>query len=124
MYREGKITLGGKKRHVVLLDSNSNGQFNDETSAPGMTGVPQVTPGDTLLFDPEQTAGPSRRGIGGIMEGKCYLSKVLCVDERFYDCQVSSLGDTLSLKPSEVPLGYVTNPNPGFNAVIYSDSGT
>ena len=30
--REGDITLEGKKHHVVLIDFNSNGRFDDETT--------------------------------------------------------------------------------------------
>ncbi len=122
-YREGRILLGGKTRRVVLLDSNSNGRFGDEAGAPSMSGVPHITPGDTLLFESEQSGRPSRRALGGATEATCRVAKVICVDGRFYDCQISSQGDQLTLKPSDVPLGYVTNPNPGFSAVIYSDSG-
>jgi hypothetical protein len=51
--REGRITLAGKTRHVVLLDFNSNGRFDDvvtvRTSSRG-----RATPvyGDLLLLDP------------------------------------------------------------------------
>ena len=31
-YREGEVTLDGKKHHVVLLDFNSNGRFDDEAT--------------------------------------------------------------------------------------------
>jgi hypothetical protein len=122
VYREGRITVGGRKRHVVLLDSNSNGRFGDEAQAPRMSGSSSVVPGDTLLFDPEASAGPTRSGIAGTMEGKCYVSKVIALDGRFYDCQVSPSGDRLTLAPSAAPVGYVTNPN-GFTAVVYSDQG-
>ena len=122
VYREGKMLLGGKKCHVVLLDSNSNGRFSDESRVPSMTGVPQIIPGDTLLFSGERSGRTSRGG--GALEGRCCVAKEICVDGRFYECQIPPLGDKLTLKPSATALGYVTNPNPGFNAVIYSEAGT
>ena len=64
VYREGQITLAGKKRHVVLIDYNSNGRFNDEMNLPKdlRTATPQlsVEPGDMLLIDPK--AGVSNDG--------------------------------------------------------------
>jgi hypothetical protein len=121
VYREGKLQLGSKKCHVVLLDANSNGRFSDESHVPSMTGVPQIIPGDTLLFSIERSGRTSR---GGGVEGRCCVAKEICVDGRFYQCQIPPLGDKLTLKPSAAELGYVTNPNPGFNAVIYNDAGT
>jgi hypothetical protein len=120
VYREGKLQLGGKKCHVVLLDANSNGRFSDESRVPSMTGVPRLIPGDTLLFSIERGGRTSR---GGGVEGRCCVAQEICVDGRFYDCQIPPLGDKLTLKPSATELGYVTNPNPGFNAVIYNDAG-
>jgi hypothetical protein len=58
------------------------------------------------------------------VEGRCCVAKEICLDGRFYECQIPPLGDKLTLKPSAAALGYVTNPNPGFNAVIYSDAGS
>ena len=56
-YREGDITLDGKKRHVVLIDFNSNGRFDDEIKIPKDVHAPdgQLYPeqGDMLLVDPE-----------------------------------------------------------------------
>jgi hypothetical protein len=123
VYREGRITVGGRKRHVVLLDSNTNGLFGDEARVSGMVGHPFVDIGDTLLFDPEATTGPTRSGIWGFMEGKCYVSKTIALDGTFYDCQLTPAGDRLTLSPSTIPIGYISNPN-GFTAVVHSDRGT
>ena len=57
-YREGDITLDGKKHHVVLIDFNSNGRFDDETTIStelrGAGGPLYPQPGDVLLVDPDQ----------------------------------------------------------------------
>ncbi len=58
VYREGNITLAGKKHHVVLIDFNSNGRFDDETtfSAGNQASGGQLVmePGDRLLVDPDR----------------------------------------------------------------------
>ena len=51
------------------------------------------------------------------------MSKLVNIDGRFYDMKISPAGDKLTLEPSPLPLGNVTNPNGGFRAVIYGDDG-
>ena len=55
--REGDITLEGKRHHIVLLDNNSNGRFDDESKiAENMhmaSGQVYPEPGDMLLIDPK-----------------------------------------------------------------------
>ena len=51
------------------------------------------------------------------------MSKHLFVDGRLYDLKISAAGDTLTLEPSAVPVGFVTNPNAGFRAVVYGERG-
>jgi hypothetical protein len=125
VYREGEITIDGKKRKVVLLDNNCNGTFDDPTtvmnvSGPGARAYPSY--GDVLLIDPDSnpreftydlTASTSRQ----------LVSKLLSFDGKIYDMTVSPGGDKLTIEPSSVPVGYVTNPNAGFRALIYGDKG-
>ena len=76
VYREGKMLLGGKKCHVVLLDSNSNGRFSDESRVPSMTGVPQIVPGDMLLFERgTRQAVARRRRRGPVLRGQGNLRR-------------------------------------------------
>jgi hypothetical protein len=127
-YREGDITLEGKKRHVVLLDFNSNGRFDDEIKINKNIVTPnrQLYPeqGDRLLIDPNAssamlgspydiTSGKDRFGV----------AKLVNIDDKLYDMKVSPAGDRLTLTPSSVPLGKVTNPHGKFHAVIYGDQG-
>ena len=62
--REGDITLEGKKHHIVLLDNNSNGRFDDEgkinENVHMASGQVYPEPGDMLLIDPEVGATPLR----------------------------------------------------------------
>ena len=56
--REGHITLAGKKHHVVLLDFNSNGRFDDQIKVSQnihlASGALYPEQGDMLLLDPER----------------------------------------------------------------------
>jgi len=127
-YREGDITLDGKKRHVVLIDFNSNGRFDDEISISKniMRSGGQLYPeqGDMLLIDPDQ----GNRGYTSPYEATSnsyqhYVSKMVNIDGRYYNLKISPAGDKLTLTPSSTPLGKITNPNGRFNAVIYGDNG-
>ena len=45
------------------------------------------------------------------------------VDDHLYDVRISPAGDKLTLTPSSVAVGNVTNPSDSFHAVIYGDRG-
>jgi hypothetical protein len=121
VYREGHITLEGKKRHVVLIDYNSNGRFNDEMGVPKdvsvSSGPVPVEQGDMLLIDPK--AGVSNDANDSMH----YVSKLANIDGRFYEVKISPSGDQLTLTASALPLGYVKNPNAKYRATIYGDQG-
>ena len=55
--REGDITLEGKRHHVVLLDNNSNGRFDDISKIASnirmASGQLYPEAGDILLLDPQ-----------------------------------------------------------------------
>ncbi len=127
-YREGDITLQGKKRHVVLLDFNSNGRFDDEIKISknihGPNGQLYPEQGDRLLIDSETQnafAGSPYDLTSG--SGRLSVARLVSIDDKLYDMKVTPAGDKLTLTPSTVPLGKVTNPHGKFQAVIYSDGG-
>jgi hypothetical protein len=126
--REGDITLEGKKRHVILVDFNSNGRFDDQMKMRKDVHTPdkRLFPeqGDMLLIDPS-SSGPGFDSPYDITAGKYrhYVSKLVNIDDRFYDLKISPAGDKLTLELSSIPLGSVTNPNDHFRAVIYGDQG-
>lgn len=127
-YREGEITLQGKKKRVVVVDFNSNGRFDDESAVNDrvMTSDGQLyaTSGDMIYVDPKVEENISRYGYDATRnDEQHYVSKLVNIDDRFYDIKLSPGGDTLTLKPSSVAVGYVTNPNKGFRAVIYGKEG-
>jgi hypothetical protein len=123
--REGDITLEGKQHHLVLIDFNSNGRFDDKTKIPDnvrlATGQVYAEMGDVLLIDPQpgRTAGDSPYDPT-TNDYRHYLSEMIQIDGRWYDLKVSPAGDQLTLTRSTVPTGNVTNRNNSFGAMIYS----
>jgi hypothetical protein len=127
-YREGEITLDGKKRHVVVLDHNSNGRFDDQSKIlPDVMysgGRVYAQYGDKLLVDPgKATSGYRSPYDVSTSDDQHYVSKLVNVDGRFYDLEISPAGDKLSLTPSSAPIGFVANPNERFRAIVYGDQG-
>ena len=124
--REGDITLEGKRHHVVLLDYNSNGRFDDESKISEnihlANGQLYPEPGDMLLIDPKvgRTAFDSPYDPTG-SDYRYYVAEMISIDGRWYDLKISPAGDKLTLTPSTVPLGNVTNRNESFRALIYGD---
>jgi hypothetical protein len=128
VYREGEVTLDGKSRRVVLLDFNSNGRFDDETTIRDDISTPEgrIYPmyGDRLLVDPEQSTSGYRSPYDPTTgNDQHYVSKLVNIDGKFYDMEVSAAGDTLTLTASSAPMGKVTNSNDGFRAAVYGDLG-
>jgi hypothetical protein len=128
VYREGEVTLDGKSRRVVLLDFNSNGRFDDETTIRNDIPTPEgrIYPmyGDRLLVDPEQSTSGYRSPYDPTTgNGQHYVSELVNIDGKFYDMEVSAAGDTLTLTASSAPMGKVTNPNDGFRAALYGELG-
>jgi hypothetical protein len=126
VYREGDITLDGKKHHLILVDANSNGRFDDpitpvETTGPA-GGAIYHTPGDMLLVDPN----PKDLASVGYSRSFLYehpVSKLLAIDGRFYDAKFTAAGDSLTLTLCRAPLGRVTSPHEGLQALLYGDLG-
>jgi len=127
-YREGDITLDGKQRRVAVIDSNSNGRFDDQMKViminRGMGKPQEAYPqdGDVMLLDPDvKTAmGDSPYDVTG-SKNRHYVSSLINIDDRYYDLKVSPAGDQVTLAPSDAALGNITNPNGKFRAVIYQD---
>ncbi len=125
VYREGRITLDGKERRLVLIDFNSNGRFDDETTARSNGNDPRLYPqyGDVLVVD------PSPRGLGvspwdvTTSPGRHLVSKLVCLDGRFYELKVTPAGDRVTLVPSKAPVGTVTSPHEEFWALLEGDLG-
>jgi hypothetical protein len=125
-YRHGTITIDGKEHRIFLLDFNSNGRFDDCASVPEnvetSNGVVYAQMGDMLILDPDLsgnsfywnvTAGNARQSV----------SKLACVDGKYYDLAISPRGDKVTFTPSSVALGSITNAAYKFRAVLYGEQG-
>lgn len=126
-YREGEITLDGKKHQLVLVDFNSNGRFDDATEINTSVRTPDQrvysSYGDRLYVDPD--ANTSGQSLYDVTTGDGLLSvgKLIYLGGQFYDMTVTPAGDKLTLEPSKVAVGYVSNPSQDFCAVVYGDQG-
>ena len=139
VYRQGVVTLNGELTKIVVLDFNSNGRFDDlfvsaerlvvystakKRISPGLVVYPtaerRIYPemGDKILVDPDQEAFASlyAREYAGVP-----LSKLVELEGRFYDLKIRGAGDRLTLNPSRVPIGYVTNAAQEFCALVYGE---
>jgi hypothetical protein len=125
-YREGEITLDGKQHHLVLIDYNSNGRFDDEITIQdnvrGSGGQAYPQQGDMLLVDPDPKL-PDSPYSPAESKFRNWVSKLVSIDGQYYELKITPAGDKVTLEPSSVALGKVTNPNDGYSAVIYGDRG-
>jgi hypothetical protein len=120
-YYEGEFALEGKGHRIILQDFNSNGRFDDAWTVDSKTATP--TPGDVLLIDPD-LKDYSMPGFGLTDRKERHaMSKLVCIDGRFYDVQVSPTCDTLTLTPCKLPMGTATNPAERYQAVLYGERG-
>ncbi len=127
VFREGEITLEGKKRAVYAVDRNSNGRFDDlytvnreTTSSDGRV---WPTDGDLLITDPGRATGELNWYDPTVNESMTYVAKIVRLNDKFYDLSISPTGDKLTLEPSKAGVGYVVNPSVSFTAMVYGDGG-
>jgi hypothetical protein len=124
--REGDITLEGKRHHIVLLDYNSNGRFDDEYKiSPNVrlaSGQLYAEQGDMLLVDPKVGASAADSPYDVTTSDYRFpVTKTIPIDGRWYDVKISPIGDQLTLTPSTAAMGSVKNANEAFRALIYSE---
>lgn len=120
VYREGKLTLDGEPRRVVLLDYNGNGRFDDAFSlnVSEYYGTTYANICDRLLLETKPSSAATKRRSE--LEER-YVSRLVEVDDSYYRPEVSGTGDKLTLTPLSLPIGHVTNPNGQFVALVHND---
>lgn len=123
-YLEGRIAIDGKDRTVVILDSNSNGRFDDEYKVRDdvrvSTGRVYTTTGDTLLLEAESAEGVES-SVPRMTSAS--VSRLLAIGDGFYDMELSEGATKLVIEPTSTPLGQVSIPSKGFSAVICGELG-
>ena len=71
VYREGEITLDGRRRKIALVDFDTNGRFDDEIKAlepAGMRGTAAASGGDLVVFGPDP--GATEHALIGFRAGR------------------------------------------------------
>ena len=126
-YRQTDLVLDGKSHRIVLVDFNSNGRFDDEfrvdPNARYADDRVYARSGDVVLVDPDSSVR-TQLGYGVTQRKERHpVSKLICINNRFYELTVPPAGDKISLTPLETPLGAVTNPNGPYEALLYNDKG-
>ena len=123
--REGDITLDGKRHHIVVLDNNSNGRFDDvnkiSQNVHMASGQLYAEGGDMLLIDPQPGGGFDSPYDASASEFRYPVAELIEIGGKCYDLTISPAGDKLTLTPSDIPLGSVTNGNDSFRALIYRE---
>lgn len=128
-YREGELSIDGKTCRVVLVDFNSNGRYDDQSkiddSIQLADGTVYPSVGDMLYLIDDATefniqGNPYDPSTNSSLH---YVSKLVNYQGSYYDAKISPSGDELSLARSATPVGYVSNANQGYRAVVYGDQG-
>jgi hypothetical protein len=99
----GTVELGGKKRHLELIDGNVNGTFND--------------------LNPD-AYGSDRISIDGDKQGERYLGKMIEVDGQCYRIEAARDGAFVKLQKAEgLTFGTVRVPETISKFVAYGENG-
>jgi hypothetical protein len=124
-YREGQITIAGKKRQVALVDFNSNGRFDDEMrideNVHSPDGELHVAPSDRLVLDPHSSTDYGYDLADA--ENQRAVSKLVDIDGKFYRMSVTPAGDRLTLTPVDLPTGELVGPAESFRGVVLGSEG-
>ncbi len=84
----------------------------------------QASLGDHLYVDPIAKVVSGRHPYDvTTADDLHHVGKLIYVGRRFFELNVSSVGDKLTFEPSNVVLGHVTNPTNDFRAILYGDQG-
>ncbi len=126
-YREGTVELDGKPVHIVLLDYNSNGRYNDETTVDpkgnGSSGLLYARTGDHLLIDPAGKAPVYSYYFMTSLAARNPISKLACINGKYYECSVAPSGATIKLEPVEQPMGSLAYDAPRWQMLLLGDAG-
>ena len=104
--RAGQVELDGKMVHVLLIDRNANGLFDDTLSSAG-----SLWGSDVLLIDVNGNGRLDRLRIKASGESgreAFPLTPLLQINSRYYSLQLPPSGATLTLKPVEPTFGRIT----------------
>ncbi|MCL2329965.1 MAG: hypothetical protein FWC56_01525, partial [Phycisphaerae bacterium] len=132
-YREGILTIAGKPHQIFLFDRNCNGRFDDVCEMERPSGS-RVSPrffgdifrlrrlGDLVCVDPTLSKDASYYDrIPSARPERQSLSRLLNIDDHYYDVQITPAGDRMTVEPTKSPMGSIVNPSGRYRATIASD---
>jgi len=128
-YRAGEMVIDGKNRRIVVVDTNSNGRYDDQSGIDERIrpsdGTVYPKTGDMLyVIDPEAKIDPGANPYDASSnEFLHYVAKQVNLGGRFHDLKITPAGDELTMEPSTIPVGFVTNANTGYRAIVYGELG-
>ncbi len=99
--RVGQLKQGKKRTKVLLVDSNSNGHFDDLVS---VRPNGYLVEGDLLLINPDPKKNLAANDVG---TDRNMVGKVICIGKSFHRMTVSPDGSKLQLAPMQLSLGNV-----------------
>jgi hypothetical protein len=121
-YRSGKMEVGGKERDVLLVDTSSNGKYNDpmkfRTLSSGRT---YPTPGDMLIMDPDPNDKTLTRTAYRNPDGR-FVSPVYSYAGKIFNLEVTANGKKVELTSTSVDMGKVECKHDDFSALLFNDT--
>ena len=117
--REAHIAEGRRRTHLVLLDQNSNGRFDDKVQVNVSGSRITTVPGDLLLVNPN----PRNMQLGEAAMGldRHFVANTVFIGTNYYRMEVDPGGRNLTLSPTQLALGAVTHASPSFRTLLVSD---
>jgi hypothetical protein len=124
-YRQGDITLQGRKRQIILVDWNGSGRFDVPVSfASDGKGYEDFFAqyGTEILFDKDVLID-KHLALQYMSEHRQFLAKMNALGGRFYKIKVTPSGDELTCTPVVVPLGKMTMLHTPGNVWLINEQG-
>jgi hypothetical protein len=124
-YRQGDITLQGRKRQIALVDWNVSGRFDVPVSfaSDGKGSEDFIGQyGTEVLFDKDVVID-KHLALSYMSEHRQFLAKMNALGGRFYNISVTPGGDELTCKPVAAPMGKITIPHIPCNVWLINEQG-
>jgi hypothetical protein len=124
-YREGEITLQGKKRQIALVDWNMSGRFDVPITFASDGKGDEVFLGQygtEILFD-KSVPIDKHLPIQYMSEHRQFLAKMNALGGTFYKISITPGGEELTCTPVALPMGKIVLPRIPCNLWLINEQG-